>query len=81
LFPITVSHDKTPPARPAESRRVSYSPLLEGLGVKSPSTSARPIAATDQSKLGIVRICRRNQPTQSEVAPRRSGVPGYRSPF
>ena len=52
LFLIAVSHDKTPPARPAENRWVSYSRLLEGPGVKSASTSARPIAATDQPKLG-----------------------------
>jgi hypothetical protein len=53
LFPISLSHDKTPPARLAENRRVSYSRFLEGLSVKSPPNSARPIAATDQSKLGI----------------------------
>jgi len=53
LFLITVSHDKTPPARPGKDRRVSYARFLEGLGVKSLSNSARPIAVIDQSKLGI----------------------------
>jgi hypothetical protein len=81
LFLITISHDKTPPARPAEfggSRTRVFSKVFEAFASKG---HARAFALSCDRSIkhgAAVRSCRRKEPPQHEVTPRRIGCSGSR---